>query len=353
MVIAGLVVILLLVLTLPFLVKPIEENLEPFLFVMGVAAALVSGVMNKHLILEALQEPIMITAAVFIAGALFYILRKQFASFMDKVYQVIPVWVVVFLIIVILGLVSSIITAIIAAIILVEVIFLLPMERKHKITICVLACFSIGLGAALTPLGEPLSTIVVSKLNGEFLYLFYLLGRFIIPAVVVIGVIGAVYTFWAMRDQNKLGTSELAATTEEDALLEDEELEQETWRGITVRAFKVYLFVMALVFLGQGFTPLIDKYILTLDSRLLYWVNMISAVLDNATLAAAEISPQMDVLQIEAILMGLLVSGGMLIPGNIPNIIAASKLRINSTEWARIGVPFGLVVMIIFYVILF
>jgi predicted cation transporter len=61
----------------------------------------------------------------------------------------------------------------------------------------------------------------------------------------------------------------------------------------------------------------------------------------------------MDVLQIEAILMGLLVSGGMLIPGNIPNIIAASKLRINSTEWARIGVPFGLVVMIIFYVILF
>ena len=80
---------------------------------------------------------------------------------------------------------------------------------------------------------------------------------------------------------------------------------------------------------------------------------MISAVLDNATLAAAEISPQMDVLQIEAILMGLLVSGGMLIPGNIPNIIAASKLRISSTEWAKVGVPFGLVVMVIFYVILF
>ncbi|MDI9480459.1 MAG: DUF1646 family protein, partial [Bacillota bacterium] len=68
---------------------------------------------------------------------------------------------------------------------------------------------------------------------------------------------------------------------------------------------------------------------------------------------AAEISPQMDVLQIEAILMGLLVSGGMLIPGNIPNIIAASKLRISSTEWAKVGVPFGLVVMVIFYVILF
>ena len=353
MVIAGLVVILLLVLALPFLIKPIEENLEPFLFVMGVAAALISGIMSKELILEALEEPIMITAAVFIAGALFYILRKQFARFMDKVYKVIPVWVVVFLVIVILGLISSVITAIVAAIILVEVISLLPMERKHKITIVVLACFSIGLGAALTPLGEPLSTIVVSKLDGEFLYLFYLLGKFIIPAVVAFAAIGAAYTVWAMREQNKLETSDLAATTEGESLHEEDEIEQETWKGIIVRAFKVYLFVMALVFLGQGFVPLIDKYILTLDYRILYWVNMVSAVLDNATLAAAEISPQMSVLQIEAILMGLLISGGMLIPGNIPNIIAASKLRISSTEWAKIGVPFGLVVMVIFYVILF
>ena len=33
---------------------------------------------------------------------------------------------------------------------------------------------------------------------------------------------------------------------------------------------------------------------------------------------------------IKAILLGLLVSGGMLIPGNIPNIIAAGKLNITS-----------------------
>jgi predicted cation transporter len=110
---------------------------------------------------------------------------------------------------------------------------------------------------------------------------------------------------------------------------------------------------MALVFLGEGFYPLIDKYILVLDYRLLYWVNMISAILDNATLAAAEISVEMSILQIEAILMGLIIAGGMLIPGNIPNIISASKLRIGSKEWAKIGVPFGLVVMVIFYLILF
>ncbi|MGB4043751.1 MAG: DUF1646 family protein, partial [Thermacetogeniaceae bacterium] len=58
-------------------------------------------------------------------------------------------------------------------------------------------------------------------------------------------------------------------------------------------------------------------------------------------------------LQIEAILMGLLVSGGMLIPGNIPNIISAGKLNITSSEWARLGVPLGLALLIIYYLILF
>ena len=46
------------------------------------------------------------------------------------------------------------------------------------------------------------------------------------------------------------------------------------------------------------------------------------------------------------------IAGGMLIPGNIPNIIAASKLKIKSREWARLGVPLGFAVMVIFFVIL-
>jgi predicted cation transporter len=37
----------------------------------------------------------------------------------------------------------------------------------------------------------------------------------------------------------------------------------------------------------------------------------------------------------------------MLIPGNIPNIIAAHALKIKSTEWAKLGVPLGLVVMLV------
>ena len=55
---------------------------------------------------------------------------------------------------------------------------------------------------------------------------------------------------------------------------------------------------------------------------------------------------------IRAILLGLLISGGMLIPGNIPNIIAAGKLNIKSGEWARFGVPVGLIAMVIYFVVI-
>jgi predicted cation transporter len=43
----------------------------------------------------------------------------------------------------------------------------------------------------------------------------------------------------------------------------------------------------------------------------------------------------------------------MLIPGNIPNIIAASKLRISSRSWTVIGLPLGLLLMGAYYCILF
>ena len=40
-----------------------------------------------------------------------------------------------------------------------------------------------------------------------------------------------------------------------------------------------------------------------------------------------------------------LIASGNLIPRNIPNIIAAHSLNIKSTEWARLGVPLGFILM--------
>ena len=96
------------------------------------------------------------------------------------------------LFVIILGLISSVITAIIAAIVLVAVISVLKLDRKSAIRLVILACYSIGLGAVLTPIGEPLSTIATSQLNEEFWYLFKLLAVDVIPGVVIYGILAAI-----------------------------------------------------------------------------------------------------------------------------------------------------------------
>jgi predicted cation transporter len=335
MLMIGLSFIFVVVLVGPFLNKKIEANLEAFLFAMGVASATLSNAWNAEVIHEGFVAPINITLAVLIAGVLFHYLRKYLDHVMRRVLITVPLSVIVFSGIVILGLLSSVISAIIAALLLVELITVLPLHRHAEVNLTIIACFAIGLGAALTPLGEPLSTIVVSKLGGEpyhagFYYLFKLLAAYVFPAVVALGVVGIFFVRQIVEDTEV----SLAAEEEEEKLGE-----------VFVRAGKVYIFVMALIFLGAGFKPLIDTYLLKLPSQILFWVNMVSAILDNATLAAAEIGPSLSVAQIKSALLGLLISGGMLIPGNIPNIIAAHALHITSTEWAKLGVPLGLIIM--------
>jgi predicted cation transporter len=332
----GLVIILILVLFLPFSVKKVEHNLEVFLFVMGIAAASISGMMNLHLIEKALIDPINITLAVLIAGLVCKWGQVQLEKSILWMNRTLTPRIFFGLTVIILGLASSIITAIIAAIVLVIIINVLPLDRKSEIRFTVLACFSIGLGAALTPIGEPLATITLSKLNEDFFYLLKLIGPEVIPAVVLFGIL----TIFLVKPLESA-----------DGLKSEQKVE--SYKEIFIRSAKIYLFVMGLTFLGHGFEPLINEYILGLHPMLLYWINMISAILDNATLAAAEISPAMDQATIQAVLMGLIISGGMLIPGNIPNIIAAGKLNITSKEWASFGVPVGLITMAIYFVILF
>ena len=339
MIVISLILIIFIVLLAPFLIKKIEHNLEAFLFVMGLLSCLVSGMFSLHLIKEALIEPVKITLAVFFAGLLFMYVKRHIHQAVDKILKTIPIQLFVFLMIVVLGFISSIITAIIAALILVEIIDALKLDKNTEVDLTIIACFSIGLGAALTPIGEPLSTILVAKLKGmpgvDFWYLIRIAGKYIVPGVVLLGLISIFF-------HGKKSDITLQAEKTKD-----------TFKDVIIRSLKIYLFVMALIFLGSGFKPIIDNYIVTLDSRVLYWVNMISAVLDNATLTAAEISPAMTVKQIQGVLMGLLIAGGMLIPGNIPNIIAAHKLKITSRAWAKLGIPLGLSIMIIYYIILY
>ena len=340
----GLFGIFLLVLLCPFFIKKVEEQLEAFLFVMGVSAVTIANAWHLELVIEAVEEPIMkgIVPAVLVAGLIFYYGRSHAKRIMDVLLDKIPLKILVFLIVVILGFSASLITAIIAALVLVEVVSLMPLDRNTKIKLTVVACFSIGLGAALTPVGEPLSTIAITKLQGPpyhagFFFLLENIGVYIIPGVLAFGILS---TFIVGKKTDVKETDIFAKGGD-------------TLRDVGIRGAKVYLFVMALLLLGSGFKIIIDTYLIHIPAMILYWVNMSSAVLDNATLTAAEIGPSMDIFQIKAILMGLLVSGGMLIPGNIPNIISANKMGITSKEWARTGVPIGLVAMLVYFVWLF
>ncbi|MBN1508076.1 MAG: DUF1646 family protein [Sedimentisphaerales bacterium] len=340
----GLTAIIVLVLVLPFLVHRIEKQLEAFLFVMGALAVTISSQWSGHLVIDALLDPIRpkhpIVEAVLVAGLLFRIFRDPIRHHVMGVERAVGQRFFLFLVVVVLGLLSSVITAIIASLVLAEIITGLRLDKKIETRLVIVTCFSIGLGAALTPVGEPLATIAVAKLGGEpyhagFWFLFQKLAIFIIPGVLALGVLAMFLSGREVSYVESLSQSGL-----------------EKFSNVFIRAGKVYLFVMALVLLGTGFQPLIDRYIIHLPTPALYWINMISAVLDNATLTAAELSPRMSPKQIQGILMGLLIAGGMLIPGNIPNIICAGKLGIKSRDWATFGVPLGLALLTVYFVIL-
>ena len=357
---AGLVTILAIVLAGPFLVRRVEENLEAFLFACGVAALTVAGFASVEgvatgwsweILRDALATPVFIGSlfgvpigivqVILIAGFVIYLAYRSLERAIQALVSAVPMGALAFLLVVALGLLSSLISAILAAVLLVEVLCALPLPKEPKIRLAVVACFAIGLGAALTPLGEPLSTIAVSKLAGPpyragFGFLAAMLGGYILPGILAFGILAA---YW-VRD---IGTGSPVFCR----------VERGTPKEVVLRAAKVYLFIMALVFLGEGFRPLIIQFVAGIPADGLFWVNMVSAVLDNATLAAAEIGPYLSLIQIRAALVGLLVSGGMLIPGNIPNIVAAGKLGITSREWARVGVPVGFVAMGVYFVLIF
>ncbi len=344
----GLLTIFVLVLVLPFRVKKVEENLEPFFFVMGVVAVTISGLWSWELVEEAIKAPITIGGApigifqvVLISGIVIYKYNQQIYSGIISFLRRVGPATFIFILVTVLGFISSIISVIVTAVILSEVVAALPIERKRKVEMVVLTCFSVALGAALTPVGEPLSTIAVSKLSGppyyaDFYFLFRHLGIYIIPGVLTV----AAYTTYRVARHINVESAEIPKY-------------EESLRIVVMRAIKVYLFVSALVLLGQGFMPLVVWYFTKIPPHVIYWVNMVSAILDNATLTAAEIGPYLTLAQIKSALMGLIISGGMLIPGNIPNIVAAGRLKITSREWARVGVPVGLVLMFIYFVILF
>jgi predicted cation transporter len=328
----ALAAIMGVVLLLPFSVKKVEEELEAFLLVMGLAAVTVSGRWSLRLVEEALSAPAGITVAALLAGLIFRRIRPRLRKTVHGAVSLVGLRPAVAGVVFLIGLCSSLITAIIAALILAEIVDALPLDRQDKVRLSVFACYAIGLGAALTPLGEPLSTIVTAKIKGpphfaDFFFLARLLGPWLLPGLLLL----SGWSAWRLKPSSAAPTlTGDTAETDSDAVL---------------RSGKVFIFVMALVLLGAGWAPLAQQAVSEVPAWGLYWLNSTSAVLDNATLAAAEIVPSLKEKQLLFALLGMLLAGGMLIPGNIPNIVCAAKLGVRSREWAAVAVPLGLALM--------
>ncbi len=328
------IIILALLLFGPLLVHRIEQNIEIYFLTLGLIATTLAGGWSVEIVEEAVREPLPISIAVLVAGILFAYTREPmdrgFARLRVRIARPMLAALSIFL----LATLSSVITAIVAAVVLVEVVGLLRLSEQARIGVAVAGCYAIGLGASLTPLGEPLSTLATLALKLPFFGLFELLGAFVLPGIAASAILAGYFA------RGEYGPAPNGPHVRESPLI------------ALSQSVRVFVFVGGLVLISHAFGPLTVHYVNLLTDHQLFWANMVSAALDNATLVALEVH-DMSLSRARDAILSLLISGGMLIPGNIPNIVSAGALRIGSAAWARIAVPIGIVMLGIYFAVLY
>jgi predicted cation transporter len=343
---------LVALLTIPIVSKRVEHNIEYFFLAAGIIAVSAVGMWSLHLLEEALLHPVVIgsipigiTQVVLAAGLVFYYAKNRIYGFASRLSNPYILASIVFA----LGIASSLISAIVASVILAELLALSRLARGHKVKVSILAAYAIGIGAALLPLGEPLSTIAIAKLKGEpynasFTFLLENMWDIIIPLVALFSILAyisvkgiRIIKIGKDKESNVIiNNNSNADTTKEH---------ESSVKVVVMRAVKIYAFIFGLTLLGEFFKPLAEP-VADLGVYVLYFFGLVSAAADNATLTAALVSPSMSLDEIRMFLTSLVISGGMLIPGNVPNIVFASIIGIRFKEWARIGVPIGMPVFL-------
>lgn len=327
------IVVMFCLLAGPLAVHWIERHIEVYVVAVGVIATILAGGAGADLIHEALTAPIMITIAVIVAAILFRETREALDRGFERMRSRMPRAVLTAITIFVLAMFSSIITAIVAALVLVEIVGLLHIHEERRTEVVVAGCFAIGLGAVLTPVGEPLSTLAAHALGLHFATLFFWLGPWVIPGVAASSILAG---YFARGDYFEAPAGPHA---------------RETLLDIAFQGAKVFGFVAGLVLISEAYAPIARQFVPMLNDAALFWANTISAVLDNATLVALEVHG-MTLARARDVILALLISGGMLIPGNIPNVVSAGALRIASRDWARIAIPIGLVMLGIYFALL-
>ena len=324
------IIIMLLLLFGPVAVRTIEHNIELYILGIGILATVLSDDPGIRIIRIALTQPILIAIAVLVAGLIFRRTREQldevFVWMRSRVRRSILTAISIF----ILALMSSLITSIIAALVLVEIAGMLNLHDGARERVVVAGCFAVGLGSALTPAGGPVSTLAANALDAGFFGLFELLSWWMIPGVMAMSLLAGFFA----RGEYYEGPPGMHV--------------RETLVDVLLQGAKVFGFIAGLVLIGEAYASLARQIVPMLSDTALYWANTTSALLDNATLLALEVKAVRPA-GARNIILALLISGGMLIPGNIPNVIAAGALNIRSGTWARIAIPIGLAMLGIYF----
>jgi predicted cation transporter len=334
MTLLGAALILTLILLGPLAVQALERNLEAYCVILGVIAVTLSGQWNRPLLAQMASAAAPITLAVVVAGLAFARFRPALERGFARLREAISRPLLTGIAIIAIGLASCLISAIVGALVLVEAIGMLRLGPPARNNVAVAGCFAIGLGSALTPAGGPFSAIVAHGLDLRFFDLWRLLGAWLIPGTALSGVIAG----WFARGDYDFIAEETAV--------------RERARDVVFQGAKIFAFVAGLTLIGAAYGPLAARWTPRLGPYLLFWGNTLSAALDNATLAALE-AHGMTPVRLRPALLSMVISGGMLIPGNIPNIVCAGILEIRSVEWARVGVPIGLAMLGICFALLF
>jgi predicted cation transporter len=332
------VALIALLLVGPVVSRAIEERIEIFFLAIGLLAMTLAGAWRWEVASRAAQVPLGITLAVIVADVVFGRVR----GLMDRALGWIQARVARPLLcggaVFVIALLSAMLTAIVAALMLAELVELIRLGPRARLRVTVAGCFAIGLGSSLTPLGGPLSTLAASGLGMGFGGLFAMLAPYVLPGMLACAIVAGLF---ASSDD---GASAAAAAPTVVLIRESVVL-------ALLRGLEVYVFIAGLVLVGVAFAPLAARYVPMLGRSALYWANTISAAMDNATLVALEVHA-MDPARAREAIIALLVAGGMLIPGNIPNIVAAATLRIGAGDWAKVGIPMGLVLLGIYFALL-
>ncbi|HUO05860.1 MAG TPA: DUF1646 family protein [Candidatus Binataceae bacterium] len=330
---AAAIIILSLLVFGPVLTIRIERNLELYCLSLGVLATIIGPGFTVPLIISAMRVPAGICAAVIAAAVVFGLVRADLDAAIRVLEMRVPRPALTAAAIFAIAALASVVTVIVGALLLVEVIAILRFDDERRVRVTVAGCFAIGMGSALTPLGGPLATLAAHGLKMDFFGLMYLLAPWVIPGVIAASIAAGVFARGGKMLPRE-GTLVFRSN-----------------RDIIVQACKVFAFIAGLVLISNAYGELVGVMVARFSNAALYVGNTVSMALENSTLVALEIH-NMNPSRARMAIISLLVSGGILIPGNIANIISAGSLRIRSGEWARTGVPMGIALLSVYFVLL-